>query len=458
MSPGRSAARTRALAIPLVLGLGLSAGCLENEGIDPPAGQLSFPVAIALSPPREGEPSEQIFVVNSNFDLRYNAGSVQAYDLACVHAAIERCRGEEECSVVEDRDRCLRDEVFIGSHAAGLAVGPRGAGIRLYIPVRSDANLTYVDVDPAGMLACGESSVCDERHRQGDESLDVRLPEEPVAVHAGALSDLGPALPGNYVLMAHRAGAVSLFVDEERGGESVPQLRATATGFPDQLVGMRFDPDTRLAWLNSAIEPRVGRAGIAIDANTDALSGTLLFNGGNLTLTGLDTGAIGRGDTRDVQFDPRDLDADPDNDVGRAYVLSRRPQSLLVADLAGGRSGQLGIVDVIEVGNGPSRLEVVQVRGRTLGLVSCFDGREIYVLDLDLRKLAGIVTGVSGPFEMQIDPVREVLYVCDFRASVIRVVELEGILDCIDGTVTGQECSPSVLGGIGEQRPIVELR
>ena len=401
----------------------------------------------------------------------------------------ERCRGVDNpdtCGVIpmeDERDDLLDqispitgllvDQVRIGSYTDGMAVAASGDGARLYMPVRSDANLTFIDVDASGRFDCGDGSElgrpCDDRYRRGDDEAatlrDIQLPADPVGVTVGPLNDIvrGPDtgdVPGNYVLFAHRDGRASLFFDQSEGADTAPVLIHTLSGLPTELVDITIEPSTQLAWLPSALNPVLGRVGIAFDGSTSEPDRSYLFNAGDIVLRGVDTGTVTRGDTRVVRFDPRP-------DVNRAYLLSRRPRALLVVDTEDTVSS-VDVIDAIEVGFGPSRLDVVSfdaVPGvtpeRTLAFISCYDSRDVYVVDVDLGRLVGIVRGLGGPFELAVDVPRRRLYVLDFRSSVIRVIDLGPMFTCLmdDGMEPlTEECSPRQLGVVGRPDAVTELR
>lgn len=470
----------------------LFAGC-DNSGEPPPVGRLVFPIALGISPD-----GNHLYVANSNFDLRYNAGSLHSYDLDVLNSSIENaCSGVEP----EDRDSCgvipiederddlldriepvadlLVDQVRIGSYTDGMALAPLGGSTRLYMPVRSDANLTFVDADSNGCFQCTAAPVdcavsrealgrpCDDAFRRGDDEAatlrDIQLPADPVGVTVGPLNDVvnGGApmtdVQGNYVLFAHRDGRASLFFDQPAGPSLAPVLIHTLAGLPTELVDITIDPMTQLAWLPSALNPVVGRVGIAFDGAADDPERSYLFNAGDLFMSGVDTGTVTRGDTRVIRFDPRP-------DVSRAYVLSRRPRALLVVDTEDSVSS-VNVIDAIEVGFGPSRLDVVSFEApdpkRTLAFISCYDSRDVYVLDVDLGRLVGIVRGLGGPFELVVDATRKRLYVLDFRSSVIRVIDLEPMFDCLSNDperMLDVECSPQQIGVVGRPVAVTELR
>src|SRR3954465_12561117 len=61
------------LVIPCVL----LSGCFgPGEGVEVPKDQIYFPVGLALD-----QDASHLFVVSSDFDLQYNGGAVQSYDL-----------------------------------------------------------------------------------------------------------------------------------------------------------------------------------------------------------------------------------------------------------------------------------------------------------------------------------------------------------------------------------------
>jgi len=482
----------RAPAPAFLFILGLSA--CTNAGQPPPVGRLNFPIAIGLSPS-----GDQLYVVSSNFDLRYNGGVVQSYDVGVMNRLLDESCGarplaeRDECGVIPTQDEredltdditrvegLLLSEVVIGSYADGLAIAENADGSsRLYLPVRSDANLTYIDARADGVLCCtfdsalcqgapGELAAhrhdCDEAHRRGvDDAATVRgisLPADPVGLHVGELSQLveGAEEDASYVLMAHRGGRVSLFLDRPVAGDSRPELIHSAGGFPDELVDLTVDPLTGTAWIPSALAPEVARAGIAVDPLDNARS--YVFDAGGAALTGIDTGSTTTGDTRVLRFDPRP-------DVRRAYVLSRRPRALITVDVDDS-VGTLDFTGLVPVGFGPSRLEIARFEshdGRTLAFVSCFDSRDLYVIDVDLQMLVGVVRGQGGPFELVVDTVRDRVYVLDFRSSVIRVIDLAPMFECLDDadfdpmmmSEASDECSPQTVGIVGRPRAVQEL-
>src|SRR6185295_434762 len=61
-------------------------GCYSTgDGPDPPASALYFPVGLAVSPG-----GNVLYVANSDFDLQFNSGTVEAYDLLHLRTYLSR--------------------------------------------------------------------------------------------------------------------------------------------------------------------------------------------------------------------------------------------------------------------------------------------------------------------------------------------------------------------------------
>jgi hypothetical protein len=361
----------------------------------------------------------------------------------------------------------LRGEVEIGSFSDGLGLSTDGR--RIYVPVRSDGNLTFIDVNEEGELSCGapfgERQTCSEAYRTGSAELvnpseDIVLPPDPVDVYVGDLAaDFGstsdpddPAFRGDYILMAHREGEASLFFDQFRADgpepKKRPRLAATVDGLAPEQVTITYEAGSKRAWIPSAEAAAIVRLGIGIDGDPTQ---SYLFNSGTLFVAGLDNGAS----NRDIQFDPR-----PDRDL--AYIVSRSPEALVVArtNVAGQNLVMLGQISTCR---DPSRLQVAEIpaRGGTalLAFVSCFLPRSVQVLDTDFFQGITLLTNISGAFEFVIDRPRLLMYIADFSTSVIRVADLRPLVACLEATseMPVDECSPQLIGLVGLPQPVSEL-
>jgi len=361
----------------------------------------------------------------------------------------------------------IRGEVNIGSFSDGLGVSTNGR--RLYLPVRSDANLTFIDVNQEGQLSCGgpfgTRHTCTAPYRSGSTELvnptvSLVMPPDPVDVYVGDLaadfaptsSPDDPAFRGDYILMAHREGWASLMFDQERPGGPMPtkrpRLAATVDELAPEQVTITYEPGAKRAWIPSAEVAAIVRLGIGIDGDPTQ---SYLFDAGSLFVSGLDNGRS----NRDIRFDPR-----PGRNL--AYIVSRLPEALIVArtDVAGRDLNMLGQIPTCR---DPSRVQVAEVpvpgRGNVLlAFVSCFLARSVEVIDTDKFQGITILTNISGAFEFVIDGPRLLMYTADFSTSVLRVADLRPLVGCLQGGSDGpEECSPRLLGLVGLPQPVSEL-
>lgn len=203
VSPGlRRSART--VLGCLGLSLTLLSGCFDTDrGPSPPPREFYYPTGLVVSPG-----GKSLFVANSDFDLQYRAGTVQAIDLDRLRGLVARLQGSDEVGTVrcdagglavsDESDRILypglcapidldsppvdpdspsdqqgtlvRNSVNIGAFATDIQIvrqpdaafpklfpgttdelgGPNGDGstrARLLLPVRGDPSLTWIDID-----------------------------------------------------------------------------------------------------------------------------------------------------------------------------------------------------------------------------------------------------------------------------------------------------------------------
>ncbi len=266
------------------------AGCYDSgDGTEPPPDRFNFPVGLAVS--RGGG---VLYAVNSNFDLQWNGGTVQAYDLGeirrdalalvadptsfprdrlvdsrsldrCVAGTLSPPQGSvatlgEQCSPPVRSQRYVRRSVIIGAFATDLQLSSDGK--RLFTPVRGDASLTWLDVasdvdanrpppDPF-LLACGQGGDrrCDAAHRAGnnpDEPGNRRrltMPGEPFG--------LAQSQAGDFALITHQNDTKTSLLrtgtptGAANGSAEPPSLQFVADGVTGGGVGIAavpHDPD-----------------------------------------------------------------------------------------------------------------------------------------------------------------------------------------------------------------------
>ncbi len=444
---GRASARSPLFGVLAIAGsLPILAGCgLDNAGQPPTPGVLNFPVAVAVTPETAGQ--QFLLVASSNFDLRSNAGALHSFDLVAMRAAIDAC-AEPPCTFPELASFMV-SEVLVGSYTSDLALSPRGD--RVYLAVRSEVDLTWIDVDlTTGALDCeaeGQPERCAPRRRTTEIASSCgRTPViagDPVGIVAGRVEALtGEPSDLDYVVMVHRNGRASLFVDRMVGAAPEPILVHTTDGLPLDIVNASHEPDTQLVWTHTSSILGVrqtrdlGFAGVDYDVASPECSS--VFAAGRLPLLGADDGF----DTRDSVFS---------EDGSRAYVLARRPEAILTLDLESAPlfPGQASIDRISHVGFAPSRLARVDAGGRSVLAATCFDDRKVWFVDADTGMTAGAVPGFQGPYELAVDSVGELVWVVDFRDSVVRAIDTSPLAD-------GRE--PRLVATFGRVRPVQVLR
>jgi len=267
-------------ALSMLLGALATCACYGSDnGRSPPLERIYFPVGLIVSPPAAAASgdagggaasgSRWLYVANSDFDLQFNAGSLQVYDLEKLRAALKQpgvcAPGQEQsaanrllypgpCNPVDTKS-FLAASVQIGAFVTGMTYARNpdpaqgGPEARLFLPTRGEARLDWVDVADEGdantLLECGQNPTtraCDENHRRGTEPStpngnDAVLPPEPFGV---AVDDVGRA-----VVTAHQtSGQVSLFVNDWRQG---PSLQFVLGGLPSGAMNVASVPTPRIA-------------------------------------------------------------------------------------------------------------------------------------------------------------------------------------------------------------------
>jgi hypothetical protein len=230
-APGRRLPLTIVLpscgAVLAIAGVGMGACYSAGSGSAPPTSSFYFPVGLAVS-----NNGQALYVANSDFDLQFNGGTLQSYDLtriredtavliasnvgqqlppapatdagsfdagtidadipfffsdggsSCSDASIvapapwpsgQRPPLGMSCAPPVDstNDRYRKQTADIGAFASDLQLSVDGT--RLFTTVRGDATLTWATVEPSAPLAfnCGQltnGGRCDATHQAGNNS------------------------------------------------------------------------------------------------------------------------------------------------------------------------------------------------------------------------------------------------------------------------------------------------
>ena len=504
----------RRLVQLLVPSLFLSACFGPGEGLEVPEDEIYFPVGVSLD-----ARGEHLFVVSSDFDLQYNGGAIQSYDLEKLTANIQRtCASDEDCNGLEGGSGCdvdvglcrfgdarycpgeelapsqrvlyparckpidqrpfITSQVKIGAFATDvvrrerpteLEGTPAGDPERLFIPVRGDTTLHWVDVEN-GELRCGQANndgACDDQHRAGDDAAaengrGLELAAEPFAIDA---NELGTSL----VVSNQTTGTASLFVND--WSATGPKLRFALASdrIPSRPVGVAslplpfrdratsIDSDAPDAFLMSFRNaPQVRVVQVAGDEKSSPPRDYLVDAGG-VTIDANSNGA----DSRGLAVDPsarllaRARCANDEDEACHAaadlvpvdvYVANRTPASLLI-----GRTrpplNYPYFHQSLPITVGPSRVVVGRVRTpsgeeETRVFVICFDSRRIFIYDPQRSRFeAELLTG-RGPYAVAVDTARSLLYVGHFTDSFIGVFSLDLSSPANYGTMLGMLGNP----------------
>jgi len=443
----------------------LALGCnINNPGDEPPRGLLYFPNALVLSKHAADEPPRYLFVANSDFDLRYNAGNVQAYSLERLEPKVRACASKPDCEI-EPAD-VFEDEVLVGAFSTALALSPDGA--HLFVSTRTEGALDYIDVDASqdkdAVLRCGTGQRCGQHSAPPGTDLlkdnheSVTWPADPQGILSGPLADWVPedaSISGDYVLVTHFDGHISSFVFDP-GRKPPLQLTSVLGGRPGPLTRLAYDPTTRLVHVASASSGAGGlldRVGIGVprdEAGSYHPELASVYEAGVLALSGTPPTSS----TFDLAFISAISGAGVALSENRALIVSQSPSALLIADVDETRNPpNLARVErSAVVGSGASRLAVGLFPDHPLAVVGSFNARELTFIDLATMQNRALIPNLSGPYAMAIDEARKFLYVADFRSSVLRVVDLTPLLEPVG------DPEPRVVATVGHPHVLQELR
>jgi hypothetical protein len=501
------------LLVPCVL----LSGCFgPGEGLEVPEDEIYFPVGLAMDPS-----GEHLFVVSSDFDLQYNGGTLQSYRLGGDRSVrgdglFEElplsCASDQDCSAssqgkgVCDNGLCvaevggspcsgderspeqrllfpgrcvpinqkplIQSRAKIGAFATDIVLRQRPFGQgdpeRLFIPVRGDTTLHWIDVDN-GELHCGQANndgACDDQHRAGDDAAaenarDLELQTEPFAIDA---NELGTTL----VVSNQTSGTASLFVNDWGAGgpklrfalasERIPSRPVAIASLPLPLQQQPEDPkasasDTFLVAFRNAAQVRLMR--FAPDAASDPPREYLVDGGG----VNIDANSVGN-DSRGLAVDASERKAAEercaDGDaacLGAAalipvdvYVANRSPASLLIGRTRPPQEYPY-FFQTLPLTIGPSRVVVGRVRTpsgeeETRVFVVCFDSRRIFVYDPKRARFETEIFTGRGPHAVAVDTARSLLYVGHFTDSFIGVFSLDLSSPATYGTMLGTLGTP----------------
>jgi len=444
-----------------LLGLHFASACnLANVGDPPPDADIYFPTGLFLSGQSDGSAARFLYVLNSNFDLRYNRGSIQAFDLDALDARLGQC-GDEGLTCQIETSQVLVDEVLVPSLATSYNVSPDRK--RLYVATRTDQSLLYIDLDEEAdgeaILQCDESERrCNDDRRRGTDGSDnargAVFPPEPVAIASLPAASAAPGLdpenvPGDFVMVAHRWGQVSLFHDSGAAG---PKLIQVLDQLPLEPTGIEFDPAGHVAYMSLNARTAspgssrlLSRIAFSVESSIEA---SYLYDVGAVAIDGV----APQRSTRTLLMNPAR--------AGQLLVTGDRPSSLLFVDIGTGAESGVALGsstvparEIVTIGDGPLRLAHGKIGERDLLAVACFDGKQLYLIDAVRSTIAAVIHNLNGPFDLAIDSQRQRLYLADFRSSSVLVVDLSALAESDD-----QRTDAPIIGQLGIPKVVQELQ
>jgi len=370
---------------PLLGVLLVVAGCpVDNPGVTPPTDRFHFPVSLAVSQPQAGG-SPVLYVVSSNFDLRYNRGTVHAVDLGKL--------GDVPDGDITPGVDPEHGYVHIGQFAGTAGVYPvPGATdhLRLFVPVRADNRLHVLEAQGA-QVTCANPRADAGRDWLRDP-LELASPEDDLVK---AQDPCAAGVRGREVYVSH-IGRVRN--DAGDYGESfLVRFDAENLG-PLSFLPIGVPTSEALAAAPGAIY-FTGRSVY----NEEPQPLRVLLDDGTVLDVGLDDetrlkearGVAVSSDARRVFIATRGPDASSSN-------IGQGPDGLLIVDVTTdpwtGRPKHRAS-RFVPMPAGPSEvLAIPRVGARDLVAVSCTRGNAVAFYDDGVGEVVSVVEDIDQPF------------------------------------------------------------
>jgi len=324
--------------------------------------------------------------------------------------------------VCNERDAVLaQSTVRFGNFATAVKAQALDSGdIRLFVPVRGDPSITWIDFFPPDQeTSCGGSGnppKCDEEHSltQMRGNLDLpTLSDEPFGIFVDSAS--------GYAAVTHFTSATVSLVDTPSNGDTPMLVDAIGGLFAaDPSTGVRGavgvagrSPGSAdgLLYVTSRSESRVQTMYVRRPATEDGFP-TLVpseFFFLNRVLPSDD----GRGLTFNA-------------DGTRVHVLNRNPPMLQTLDTSLGPDGypRNQIVGAVEICSRASQLALADAGRGDRAFIACFSAGQVWVVDTESSSVDAIINVGRGPHAVAVAPTRQRLYVSNFLEDTISVVDL----------------------------------
>ena len=390
----------------IALAVFVAGGCEPFTGLDHPTDQLRFPASVVADPA-----GDYVYVVNTNFDLAFVAGNVVAVD-------------------VETHKIVPESSVQVNTFGAEIAVHEvGGTATGLYVTSREGNTLTWIEVsrdDATGSprLACSEEGA--EEGRQptcnGGKYVFGGLDEE---LHTGAdpfgVAVVPPAgdQPG-WVMTVAFQGTMAVFRIGKGGRPEFKRHVNLTSG----SYGVAVHPVTRAVYATSKLANVIFSVDVdEVAPAPNAPEGTeATVEASAKTAVVISNPTTGRDFGRGVAF----------NEAGTmAFVAYRTPPSLMVVDTTIDDSGVPAnrIISAIPLGDGPAAVSVARSGsdGRELVYVTLYNADQVAVIDPSRMEVLELIEVGDGPFDITViqrDGLKRA-YVTLFEDHTLGVIELD---------------------------------
>lgn len=401
------------------LALVLTAGCaVENPGTPPPIDQFAFPVSVVFSQPGVDQPPV-LYVVNSNFDLRFNSGWVTAVDLSRIDLA-RFTQGTGVVlvpltGVVSAENVALVDS--FGGKPGVFRPSASSPNLRLFVPTRSDHRLFVLEASGA-RLACHEP-VSSSPQNCASQGISLVVNDT-----LGTFDPFSAELQGNRVFVAPLRRAIA--PGASSGIAFLSMLDANAPAAPS-FVSIGDAPSEDL--LETPAGLYVTGRSISVGGTSQALR---FFPPGSETVQ-----SAGVTDATRIQ-ESRGLGVSTDGT--RLFVATRGPDAsaargqgpdgLLVVDIsldpATGKPANR-ILGFTPLPLGPSSVVVLPRPGRRdLVGIACSTGQAVVFYDDDLGEVVASVNSAepAGLAQGPRPGGGRLVFVATFGANTVDVIDL----------------------------------
>lgn len=460
-------------------------GCGFGEsGITPPSDRLFLPTGMAADPD-----TDFLYVVNSNSDLRYNAGTLIAVDLTKVLASVERysdrtsyplpscgktrfsreekvaanycCRDVIDTTTVNCHERQFIQEaatVQIGSFGGSVVLQPfekNGVSMRrLYMAVRAEPSITYADV----RLQSGQVSI----RCTGSRTDETVQPAHAFCDDNWRIRRPAGATVGSFVLSEepHR-----LLLDSSQSALYIGHLTVTANNMlegggistidvchPELPTSPRFAGQARIVFPDKnsqsvgalSLSPEGPINVFATARYSPEISG-LVFRSGQSACPADASEVV----PRELSLVPSEyflsaafLPAGTDvrgilfsDDNLTAYILHRdapdlisNPSALVAIDRRIREDGSRSNqpIGILKVCNGPSEMVAHDAGYGKRLYVTCYDDAQIYVIDPHAWRVEAIIDVGRSPASLVFLPLHPtVAVVASFTGNHLSVIDLD---------------------------------